>query len=327
MGGIIFLGICAIFFVTAATVLVDQPVIAQGADPAAWGDDHVGKQLPLYMTGDECLFCHREVGASWPRNKHNTEMLDVNVASDPIKNLLASDEGKIFSETTYVLGGDKTLRFLKPNGKYGQLALHGARVNPHDLSRVSDAEKGWDDAVFGAKCAGCHATAVETEFQAFAQASLDCFVCHGEVPPGHQNEPTMAILAKKREKEPLVEMSLCGQCHLRSGVSKSSGLPYPNQFMPGDNLFKDFQVDFSDEAIGKMNPGDAHIFANVKDVALKGDLGMTCVTCHDIHDQSSRKHRVLPKHERLAYCAICHDTPGDFKSFKTYERHSAVCEY
>ena len=31
-------------------------------DPAAWGSDHVGQAMPAYVTGDECLFCHRKIG-------------------------------------------------------------------------------------------------------------------------------------------------------------------------------------------------------------------------------------------------------------------------
>jgi len=328
-GRIVAAVLSIVFVIATASVFTQRPALAQDAvDPAAWGDDHVGKPIPMYMTGDECLFCHRDIGPYWPENRHNTEMQPVQSLPEELVALLQSaDAAGIGPEAAYVLGGEEVLRFLKPNGKYGQLAMHSAKGDPHQFQVVSGSGAGWDDEVFAAKCAGCHTTAVETEFKAFAQASLDCFVCHGEVPAGHQNEPTQALLAKTREKEPLVEMSLCGQCHLRGGVSKSTGLPYPNQFVPGDNLFRDFQVDLSDAAIGAMNPGDAHIFANVRDVALKGDLGVTCLTCHDIHGQSSRKHRVLPKNERLAYCAICHDTPGDFTSFRTYERHSAVCEY
>src|SRR6266446_1000602 len=33
---------------------------AQSAsDPVAWGSNHVGKPIPEYVHGDECLFCHR----------------------------------------------------------------------------------------------------------------------------------------------------------------------------------------------------------------------------------------------------------------------------
>src|SRR5262245_18344071 len=41
-------------------------------DPAGWGCDHVGKPVPEYTTGDDCLFCHREkVGPTWAANRHN----------------------------------------------------------------------------------------------------------------------------------------------------------------------------------------------------------------------------------------------------------------
>src|SRR5262245_32164886 len=41
-------------------------------DPAAWGSDHVGKPVPEFTTGDECLFCHREkIGTKWAENPHN----------------------------------------------------------------------------------------------------------------------------------------------------------------------------------------------------------------------------------------------------------------
>ncbi|MDP7204719.1 MAG: hypothetical protein QGH11_04065, partial [Pirellulaceae bacterium] len=47
--------------------------VAEQNDPAAWGSDHVGEAVPEYMTGDECLFCHRKkIGASWSKNPHQT---------------------------------------------------------------------------------------------------------------------------------------------------------------------------------------------------------------------------------------------------------------
>ena len=36
--------------------------------------------------------------------------------------------------------------------------------------------------------------------------------------------------------------------------SKSSGLVHPNNFVVGDDLFKDYQVDFSN--LAALNPGD-----------------------------------------------------------------------
>ncbi len=276
------------------------------------------------MTGDECLFCHRDVGDNFQLNWHNLEMRNVAIVSDEIKSALDAPEAAAFApETTYTLGGRHLVRFLKPSDKYGQFAIHDASWHPR-TREFARADGGWDAEVFAKNCAGCHTTAVETGLQAFAAPSLDCFVCHGDTPPGHQNEPATALFAKSATMDPRVQMSICGSCHLRGGTSRSTGLPYPNQFVPGDNLFKDFDVDFDTAG---MNPGDAHIFANVRDVLIEGQTSLTCVTCHDIHGESSRKHRVLRRLERAEYCAICHDKGDDYTSFIQYERHSALCRY
>src|SRR4051794_37076027 len=44
---------------------------AGGRDPAGWGGDHVGRPLPEFTTGDECLFCHRPMdGPGYAENRH-----------------------------------------------------------------------------------------------------------------------------------------------------------------------------------------------------------------------------------------------------------------
>lgn len=314
--------------IAIASLIADRIAVAQDeTDPAEWGSDHVGAALPLYMSGDECLFCHRDVGDHFQTNWHNIGMRNVSIVSDEFKAALDSAEAAEFGPgTTYTLGGRRTLRFLKPNDRYGQFAIHRAAWNPH-TGAFSNADAGWDSDVFANDCAGCHTTAVETGLQAFAAPSLDCFTCHGDTPAGHQNEPKLALFAKGAAMDPRVEMAICGSCHLRGGTSASTGLPYPNQFVPGDNLFKDFRVDLGPDAIEGMNPGDAHIFQNVRDVLLGGQTGLTCVSCHDIHGESSRKHRVLRRLERPEYCAICHDNAEDYSSFIKYDAHSAVCQY
>jgi len=307
---------------------VDARPTERGVDLGAWGDDHVGKSIPSYMTGDECLFCHREVGETWQANRHNAGMRIADLVGPEVSALLGSAEAAAFgAETIYLLGGTQILRFLKPNGKYGQFAIHGTRAIPGESWTLEKGTGAWDEEAFAARCAGCHTTAVDMAIRGFAAPSLDCFVCHGDVPAGHQNEPSMALLAKSRGREPLVETSLCAQCHLRGGRSKSSGLPYPNQFVAGDNLFRDYVADLSEGAITGMTPADGHIFANVRDVVIGGKLELSCLSCHDAHKESTRKHRVLPKQERVEYCAICHQDPTDFEQIRTYERHSAVCEY
>jgi hypothetical protein len=53
-------------------------------------------------------------------------------------------------------------------------------------------------------------------------------------------------LSKKRRRDVREITTTCAQCHLREvAKSKSTGLPYPANFVVGDDLFKDYEVDYS----------------------------------------------------------------------------------
>ena len=150
-------------------------------------------------------------------------------------------------------------------------------------------------------------TAVDTTSRAFSAVSLDCFTCHGDVQTDHTTETKHALLSGgNREARQVV--SICGQCHLRGGRSKSSGLPYANTFVPGDNLFRDFEVDFTDNNIDSQPAIDQHIYLNSRDVAVLGKLETDCLSCHDVHGQGTDKHREL---ENSAICATCHVAGSD----------------
>jgi mono/diheme cytochrome c family protein len=337
------LGVLGLMAVSVAAAIVWANAPRTGAivhanerktlDPAAWGGDHVGKPMPNYVTGGECLFCHRfEVGTKWQPNRHNQSMALPEQAPEVFEALREEPALRdVINEVTFIVGYKNKNFLLKPNGRYGQAAmLNAAWVPPKDgrpghLTPVDKLE--WDMDVFADNCAGCHATAVETEYKGFSSPSLECFVCHGDVPAEHNADTSLVFFSKKSKAGAQVETSACASCHLRGGRSRSSALPYPNQFVPGDNLFRDFEVDFSDEYINALNPADRHVYLNVRDVVLYGNEEMTCVTCHDIHNISSRKHRVLRRLERGDYCAVCHDNLDDYTSLVRYEVHSDVCRY
>jgi predicted CXXCH cytochrome family protein len=303
-------------------------------DPAAWGDDHTNKPLPDFVTGDECLFCHRgNAGGGWHKNKHNLVMSHAATGFSPtLKALLkAAGMDDVVKETVYVLGGKNQRRFLKPNGKYGQYAIHNTRWTADGSEKgtlTHTNAKKWDNDLFANKCIGCHTTLVDPEYKSFAAPSTDCLACHGDTPQGHQNDATETLFNKKIPTDIKTEISTCFQCHARGGVSKSTGLPYPNKFIPRDNLFKDFQINLSEEYIAQLNPADQHIYANVRDVVLKGNEEMSCTTCHDVHGMSSRKHRILKSRvQNEQYCITCHEDLEDFSKFKREPVHSEVCEY
>ena len=298
-------------------------------NPAAWGSDHVGKPLPEFVSGDECLFCHRtDVGPNWPKNHHNQTIREPeadSVGMGELKKSFAEPAGHV----KFVMGGiQEQQRCLKPSAEYGKLELFSAKWDPAHAGKaarlVDTDHPHWDAKKFAEGCAGCHASAVDAKTRAFAAVSLDCFVCHGDVDVKHSKDPALVILAKKRHDPARVVTSICAQCHMRTGKSRSTGLPYPNSFVAGDNLFRDYEVDFSADRLKELNPGDRHVLENVRDVVLLGKEEVTCLSCHNVHKQSSRKHRLEAESEA---CLTCHNATGSKKIVKPYEVHSKTCEY
>jgi predicted CXXCH cytochrome family protein len=216
---------------------------------------------------------------------------------------------------------------LKKEG-YGKFAILNTQAelgSGRQVQKWIDVQKAaWDKDRFANRCAGCHTTAVDTSTRAFTAFGLDCYTCHGAVDLNHTNDTSLVFLSKKQRNDARVITSACAQCHLRMGKSRSTGLPYPNNFVAGDNLFQDYQVDFSKADDEGLNPGDRHILRNVRDVALYGSEFPTCIGCHDVHKSSSVKHRRAP---RTAICNDCHNAEGPIKGNKAYAVSSALCEY
>jgi hypothetical protein len=300
---------------------------------ANWGSDHVGSPLPEYVTGDECLFCHRDrFGADWSRNVHQRTMRLPDSAATEMAALKAAPEATPFADQVeFVLGNQRQIRFLKRTSEYGKLAILSARFAPSPPGTKSRRVHGslvdakdirWDDQSFARSCAGCHTTGVDAKTRAFSAISLDCFTCHGIVDQKHA-ETKAVYLAKEHKDPPRVVVAICGQCHLRTGTSRATGLPYPDNFVAGDNLFRDFQVSLNDADLAAMNPADRHVAQNVREV-LEGKSQTSCVTCHDVHRQTAAKHRQVAEG---ATCVTCHE-PGKPKSqWKHYEVHSTLCAY
>ena len=273
------LGKCWLLLWPLALLMVISSGKSKKLDPAKWGSDHVGKPIPEYVTGDECLFCHRKkIGPSWQANRHHLtiRLLDDTPAQKALQR--SSLPKDLLKEIKYVMGDEHRQRFLKPAKDYGKLELLNVEWIPprekQSAKWISTKKPHWDTKTFGNSCAGCHTTAVDSKEQSFSSLSLDCFVCHGNVTLEHSKKPELVHLSKKRKDPARVVISICAQCHIRSGTSKSSGRPFPNNFIAGDNLFRDFKVKFTEEHINKQSVMDRHILQNVRDVVVLGKTAL-----------------------------------------------------
>lgn len=303
---------------------------AAQVDPAAWGGDHVGKMVPEYMTGDECLFCHRKnIGPSWSKNPHQTTIRPVERTRAEWKALASEPAAREMAQMVeFILGGDHHSRYLRRGKGYGKLEMLSVGWNGMaDGGRgmlVHATKPAWNAVEFGKACAGCHATGVDSKKQAFSAISIDCFACHGTVELEHAKDTRLVHLSKKRADAPRVVASICGQCHIRHGQSRSTGLPFANNFVAGDNLFRDLAVDFDPGAVARMDPGDRHVMHNIREMILQPESPVTCLSCHDVHGQSTGRHQDLDDQD---LCSVCH-VPGEPRSrVKSYRRQSRTCGY
>ncbi len=290
-------------------------------DPAAWGEDHVGQPPQDFVSGDECLFCHRQtIGSSWQSNRHNRTTRAA-TASAELKSLEQNpDLHRAASKVQFLLGAANKVRYLKGIG-YGRVALLKTRWEAGKLNPSGAPQ--WDEEVFADSCAGCHTTAVDPGSHRFSALALDCYSCHGDVDLHHSSDPETMLLSGARRDAARVVISICAQCHVRSGRSRSSGLPYPNGFVAGDNLFRDFEVDFSDGSLAQLSLADRHVLENIRDVVVLGKERVTCLSCHNVHTGSSASHSAV-RAQNL--CSTCHISGRPRSERRPFTNHSETCE-
>lgn len=320
--------------VSAATTTICRSVYEPAIRAAAKSNEAAGIRddppLPEYITGDECLFCHRfNAGQTWQANRHNRTVERVLPDSNPMATLRAEPSTKELADSVeFVLGRRDRVRFLKRGQGYGKLDLLTAELVPErpgvaaTLNNATDPQ--WDSKRFGASCAGCHATQTDSRTKSFSAVSLDCYVCHGNAPLDHANDPRQIPLSRARKDPADVVVSICCQCHLRGGYSISTRLPYPNNYIAGNQLFGDYRVDLALADDPKLSAADRHIYHNAREVIGRGSSNLTCISCHRVHAGSSEKHRRVAQSE---ICSICHTDRPTSWSRHPYEVHSETCGY
>ncbi len=306
------------------------------ANALTTGNSHVGKPLPEYLTGDECLFCHRNtVGSTWNINEHQRTLRPTAAVPEIEAGLRSHPNLQSFADQVrFILGNERQIRLLKKSEKYGHMDILSAVLQPNQddgaVALVNKPPFHWDTETFGQRCAGCHATAVDSRTQAFSATGIDCYACHGVVDLKHAKDTSLVFLSKKRNDSPSIIASTCGQCHIRTGKSQASGLPYANNHVVGDNLFADFEVDLSPEALAAIPPRERHILANIRDSLHsqkqpeRNGESITCLSCHSVHRASVKKHRKIAPSD---YCHICHQPPDMELTYNRKEKHHPLCGY
>ena len=314
----VLLALAALFSLGGCSAKEDRPSRA-GTEPVA--------SIPEYMTGDECLFCHREkVGVTWQGNTHRSTIREA-AGDDPALLALVSAGAEKPAGVEFLLGGKRRTRFLRKK-EYGRLELLSTAWladAANGKGRLIENGRGsWDSEKFSRNCAGCHSTGFDSSSLRFMDISIDCYACHGDVDRSHANDPKRVFLAASRSDNKKLLSSACAQCHARGGRSRSTKLPFPNNFIAGRDLFVDFEVDTSPGALRSASKTDQHILESIRDVssAMPGALG--CLDCHRVHPGSTRKHRRLSPG---AYCESCHGKGKPGRVQWSRDVHNETCGY
>src|SRR6516164_2001377 len=127
-------------------------------NPASWGSNHVGKPVPDYVHGDECLFCHRnDIGPGWQKNSHGITLRQSEDAPE-LQHVLESEPTlkPVAAEIGYFLGSRHRVRFLKKAG-YGKFAILSTQAvlgpDRRAVSWIGLTKPSWDTDRFANQCA------------------------------------------------------------------------------------------------------------------------------------------------------------------------------
>ena len=281
------------------------------------------------MTGEECLFCHRQKAAlTWEQNRHHLTIREANEQSPALAALKTSTAKDLADQVKFVMGNARRQRFLKTATDYGKLDLLSVAWSPPRNNEpgklIAVRKSSLGRGPVGASCGwvSCDGRGPQgaVVFRRFPR--LLCLPWQRAARASQQTP--VGVLSPRRNDEPRVVTSICAQCHVRTGKSKSTGWPYPNNFVAGDNLFRDFLADLSDQALKPQNSADKHVLENVRDVVVFGKETVTCLSCHNIHGRSSKKHHLVAK---SGLCLNCHTNAGPKRVVKPFSVHSETCGY
>jgi predicted CXXCH cytochrome family protein len=326
------------------------------------GAGSVEKQAATYVGSQRCGECHKNLYKEWTNTRHPYMLQEASedtvigdftynnelVVGDYATKMSASD-GKYYVTTLgqdgkestyeikYTIGGFWKQRYLTelPYGGLHFLPVqwnvetrewvdyHGLKkYAPGDTNYWSDRNRMWQ-----VKCAGCHVTGFQMEYDAasdkvtssWVEGGAGCEACHG---PGSIHASMSTALAARAEKifnpgksnSYRIGVMACGQCHIR-GSSKAQAVEipggpgnfgYPSQpagYYPGMNLDM-----FYDYKPGLWPDGTSVKHHQQYDDYIKSahaDAGVVCWDCHNAHSKGeSNQYETRLPGDRL--CLDCH---------------------
>lgn len=249
-----------------------------------------------FVGSETCKKCHERTYLEWRTSLHSRMMRDVKI--EPMANIgdfqNPSDVRTFAKEgVAYVLGSQWKQQYLKKEGN--DLIVLPAQYNvftgewkPYYPDKP--AKRDWFK-----ECAGCHATGVYPEKKTFVEMGVACEACHGpgsnhvEAVPGFE----IPTIIQASRLTPALAAQICGSCHT-GGHDKSGKYAYPVEYQihKGEaniRLFFEETTELSNS--DRFWPSGESRHSNQQYLDWKksehAKVGVTCITCHDVHRSSS----------------------------------------
>lgn len=311
----------------------------------AMGRVTLAAKIGEYVGSKTCLGCHADKYVDWSETGHANMLVPTSRpgAVPASEKGLTAEWKQMLQNAEYVVAGQ---RFLKrnPDGSHSYLPFVWSPAE--GTFKASSNTSNWE-----AGCAGCHSTGFNLTTNKFADEGIGCESCHG---PGRDHilgkgDPTKVVSSTSNE--------ICGQCHLSGKMPNGKG--WPVGFRPGmkvaDTGYSFPVIDPSKPATSYTGHIRQYPFAVVSDharsltdlranshasdrcyechsadyriAAEKGQPiagkdakeAITCVTCHDPHEDGNPGQLRVSKEQ---VCADCHNS--EIPVGGTYKPGSAV---
>jgi formate-dependent nitrite reductase cytochrome c552 subunit len=249
-----------------------------------------------FAGSETCKKCHERTYLEWRTSLHSRMMR--NVRLEPLANIgdfSAPSEVRTFakSEIAYTLGSQWKQQYLKKQGK--NLIVLPAQYNVFTGEWKTyfpdqPAKRDWFK-----ECAGCHATGVDPEKKTFVEMGVACEACHGpgsnhvEAIPGFE----IPTIIQASRLTPALAAQICGSCHT-GGRNKKGKYAYPDEYQIHKGVgnirlyFNEFNKQDNPELFW---PSGESRHSNQQYLDWKqsehAKVGVTCITCHDVHRSKS----------------------------------------
>jgi hypothetical protein len=285
-----------------------------------------------FVGSEQCKKCHLEHYDSWKMTLHSRMLQDVKENLDALvteikPEVIRADLEKLkdlkvpaaeihipkVEEIRYTIGSQWKQRYLVE--KSGMLYIAPIQYNLDTDRWVNYNEATWDKRPWITKCGGCHATGVDLEKNSFSEPAVGCEACHG-AGSHHLALPKTAVFEKRMTIVNPSKLSsgaavqVCGSCHNRGNASKKEGVEWPVGYHPGkalEPLFKsvDYATMKADFYPNNYSKGHHQQYIDWRKSKHQAE-GVTCTSCHYVHQLGVASTRSQTKASGSQQCAQCH---------------------